>query len=137
MSFVEGLKSLFVSSSQDLQNSSIAGATSPQDISIRKRLSQISPKRISTHSSDSGEDWDLSAASPIDVKPDSLTDLANQLDILHISQRLVVMGMPWKSRTEKRIHRNQIDHIATFIDLTYRNRYMIFNLSCNFSIFNF
>lgn len=106
MSFVNGFKSLFISDA--------ASARSP-------RNSLSSPKSIATASH---KDLEEIARQQMSTMESALSEL----DITHVSQRIVVMGLPWKQRTEKRIHRNQIDHVAKYINSSYKH-YMVFNLS--------
>ena len=51
------------------------------------------------------------------------------LDLTYISDEICVAGYPWNRRTEKRIRRNNIDEMASYLNETYGDRYLIWNLS--------
>lgn len=51
------------------------------------------------------------------------------LDMTYISDEIFVAGYPWNRRTEKRIRRNNVDEMANYLNETYGDRYLIWNLS--------
>jgi hypothetical protein len=54
---------------------------------------------------------------------------AHQLDITTIHAQLMVIGKPWDHPTKKKDHKNNIDHVVSFLEKRYHDHYLIFNLS--------
>lgn len=52
-----------------------------------------------------------------------------ELDITRITNRIIVMGLPWRSRSEKKSHRNNVEDLSRFLNTRYKGKYMIWNLS--------
>ena len=53
-------------------------------------------------------------------------DLA-QLDLTFITENLLISGLPWRGRTEKRAHRNNIHDLARVLEELYGSHYLLFN----------
>ncbi|KAI9206006.1 uncharacterized protein BJ171DRAFT_580080 [Polychytrium aggregatum] len=51
------------------------------------------------------------------------------VDIIRITNRVLVMGLPWMYRSERTNRRNNIGDIAVFLNTRYGNNYMIWNLA--------
>ncbi|KAI8805430.1 hypothetical protein BJ742DRAFT_406709 [Cladochytrium replicatum] len=60
-------------------------------------------------------------------------NMAQTLDIVRITNRVIVCGLPWKFRTDKKTHHNDIDELASFLNTRYPKRYMVFNLAADSS----
>ena len=54
---------------------------------------------------------------------------AGQLDITMVTPRIIAMGFPWRHRTEKKAHRNNVREVSTFLHSRYPEHFMVWNLS--------
>ena len=58
-----------------------------------------------------------------------LDDVMHNLDVTRLSSRLLLMGMLWKHRSEKRSHRINVDELSKVLNGRYKRRYLIWDLS--------
>ena len=74
------------------------------------------------------------------IKDASFVTIAKTLDIRRITSQIIVTGLCWKNRTEKSVHRNNIDAVQRFLSTRYKSRWMVWNLdrpdSYDCSVFN-
>lgn len=61
-----------------------------------------------------------------------LDQLFGGLDLTRLTEKFMLMGLPWKHRTEKRSHRNNINDLAQLLNSRFKRRFMLFDLSGNF-----
>ena len=55
--------------------------------------------------------------------------MASVLDLTRITNRIIASGLPWKKKTERASHRNNIDDLSKFLDTRFDKKYMIWNLA--------
>ncbi|KAI8912402.1 hypothetical protein BC831DRAFT_517331 [Entophlyctis helioformis] len=65
---------------------------------------------------------------PLPADPNFLR-IVRRLDIRRITNRVMAAGLPWKQRSDQRLHRNSIADLALFLNTRYAGRYMIWNLA--------
>ncbi|KAI8915617.1 hypothetical protein EDD86DRAFT_196458 [Gorgonomyces haynaldii] len=65
--------------------------------------------------------------------PMELSVIFKQLDIVRITNRIIVCGTPIKGKTDASLHMNNIADLALFLNTRYGNKYLIWNLSADSS----
>jgi len=58
-----------------------------------------------------------------------LRDVIKNVDVTRITERLVVMGIPWKNRSSKAAKRNNAKEVAQFLQERYRGKFMLFDVN--------
>jgi hypothetical protein len=58
-----------------------------------------------------------------------LREVIKNVDVTRITERLIVMGMPWKNRSSKAAKRNNVKEVAWFLQERYRGKFMVFDVN--------
>ncbi|EPR79145.1 Formin-like protein [Spraguea lophii 42_110] len=99
----------FMKNTQDLVFSSDNDANKPTAISpfILKKMNTVN-KLIFTHDN---------------------VDISENLDLITISQNIIISGVIWKNRTEKLSKRNNYIEIKNYLDENYKNTYLLYRFN--------